>query len=126
MVLHATAAENEAQEFRRGMIDECEQMGQLGLYACEANTNNAGDLNWNVMEKVNRQMEWMRTELGVNWAMEVRELRLGTAGDLNSMARQREGQRMAMKAGEHRENCGGGDNPKRQRGVLQHHPNCAS
>jgi hypothetical protein len=54
MVLHAMAAENEAQEFRRGMIDECERMGQLGLYAREANTKDAGDLNWNVIEKVNR------------------------------------------------------------------------
>jgi hypothetical protein len=49
MVAHATAVQNDAQEFRQGMMEECERMGQLGLYAREANTNDAGDLNWNVL-----------------------------------------------------------------------------
>jgi hypothetical protein len=48
-------------------------------------------------------MEWMRMELGVNRAMEVGELRLGTAGDLNSTAHlalgYRRDEQTAMEAG---------------------------
>jgi hypothetical protein len=83
-VLQAMAAGNEARELRRGTMDKCERMGRLEPYTREANANDAGDLNWNVMEEANRRMEWMRTELGVNWAMDVGELRLGIAGDLDS------------------------------------------
>jgi hypothetical protein len=131
MVLHATAAENEAQEFRRGMIDECEWMGQLGLYEREANTNDAGDLKWNVLAKMDRAMEWMRRSLAEKQAKEVYKVRWRTAWVLSSkagrvMERHYEGQRMARRAGEHLENCGGGDDSKRQRGELQHHPNYAS
>jgi hypothetical protein len=64
MVLHVTTVENEAQEFRRGMMDGWERMRRQGLYASEANTDDAGDLNWNVMVNVNHRMEWMRMELG--------------------------------------------------------------
>jgi hypothetical protein len=103
MVLHATTAEDEAQQFRRGMMDGCERMRRQGLYASEANTDDAGDLNWNVMVNVNCQMEWMRMELGVNRAVEVDKLRFGTAGDLNSTARlalgYRRDEQTAMEAG---------------------------
>ncbi|KAF8144411.1 hypothetical protein K438DRAFT_1945467 [Mycena galopus ATCC 62051] len=130
MVLHATAAENEAQEFRRGMIAECKRVGRLELYAREANKNDAGDLNWDVMEKVNRRMEWMRTELGVNWAIEVGELRLGTPGDLNSTARlalgyRRDEQQTAMQVGEYSAD-GGDDDVRKRTDGPRHRPNFAS
>jgi hypothetical protein len=99
-------------------MDECERMGRLEPYTREANANDAGDLNRNTIEKENCRMEWMRTELGENWAMEVGELRLGTAGDLDSkvgraMERRRAGPWAAMRAWEYRVNCASGDDPKR-------------
>jgi hypothetical protein len=90
----------------------------------------AGDLKWNMLAKTDRAMEWMR-RLAEKQAMEVYEVRWGTAWVLSSkagrtMERHHEGQRMAMRAGEYPANCGSGDDPKRRRGELQHHPNCAS
>jgi hypothetical protein len=67
-------------------------------------------------------MEWM--ELGVNWAKEVGELRLRTAGDLNSTARlalgyRRDEPQTAMV-------CEGDNAVRKRRDGLQHHPNFAS
>jgi hypothetical protein len=61
-------------------------MGQQGVYTYEADMNDAGDLKWNALAKADRAMEWMR-RLAEKQVMEVSELRLGTAGDLNSTAR---------------------------------------
>jgi hypothetical protein len=39
---------------------EGEHMGWQGMYACKADTNDAGDLKWNALAKTDRAMEWMR------------------------------------------------------------------
>lgn len=78
--LHVMAVKDRT---RSTIMGKEKQMGWQGMYACEADMNDAGDFKWNAQAKTDEAMEWIR-RLAEKQAKEVYEVRWEIAWDSSS------------------------------------------